>query len=80
VVGPRRADVFSQPVAYLVPATSGEPLALESRGPVVRVGGAFVFWRTTTPFRQVRRGATVMDTPAVEICGATTPRGVRSCG
>jgi hypothetical protein len=62
----RRADVFSQPVAYLVPATSGEPLALESRGPVVRVGGAFVFWRTTTPFRETRRGTTWTSTPAVE--------------
>lgn len=61
----RRDDIFSPPLAYLVPVPSGEPVALESQGPVVRAGGTFVFWRTTTPFRWTHRGTTAMFTPAV---------------
>lgn len=61
-----RQDAFSAPrAAYLAPASSGEPVALESAGPIVRVGGAFVFWRTTTPSSSIVRGTTHMSTPAV---------------
>jgi hypothetical protein len=62
----RRTGNFSPPRVYLAPVPPAEPIALESSGPVVRVGGAFVFWRTTTPFRETRRGTTWTSTPAVE--------------
>ena len=61
----RRADSVSPPLVYVAPVPSGEPVALESPGPVVRVGGTIVFWRTTTPSRSTRRGTTWMFTPAV---------------
>lgn len=69
----RRAEDATLPTMWLVPVPSGEPIRLDTTGPVVRVGGAFVFWRTTTPSKWSGTGAVQRFTPSVDDLWAYDP-------